>query len=102
MWALVVRFDLRDESACVGFDALVADLTPRIAAEEPGTLVYAVHTIEDAPLSRLFYEVYADKDAFDQHEQCEHTKRFLADREQYLSGFRVEFLGAPHGKGVPR
>ncbi|WP_436493446.1 putative quinol monooxygenase [Actinokineospora sp. HUAS TT18] len=101
MWALVVRFDLRDESAAAEFDALVADLTPRIAAEEPGTLVYAVHTIEGTPLSRLFYEVYADKNAFDQHEQQEHTKRFLAAREQYLRDFRVEFLGAPSGKGVP-
>ena len=94
MFGLVVRFDLRDDAAAAAFDALVADLLPRIAAEEPGTLAYEVHTVVDAPLSRIFYERYADRAAFAQHEAGEHTRRFLAAREPLVARLRVEFLGS--------
>jgi hypothetical protein len=32
------------------------------------------------------------------HESAEHTKRLLADVNQYLESVRVEFLDAPSGK----
>lgn len=99
MFALVVRFYLRDEEAATGFDALVNETAPLIRDAEPGTLIYAVHKVKDAPLSRVFYELYESREAFDQHESNEHTKRFLSEREQYLSGVRVEFLDPPTGKG---
>jgi quinol monooxygenase YgiN len=99
MWALVVRFYLRDEEAAKGFDDLVAETAPQIRDKEPGTLVYAVHKVKDAPLSRVFYELYESREAFDAHEQQEHTKKFLSEREQYLTGHRVEFLDEPTGKG---
>ena len=92
MFALVVRFDLLDPASADRFDALVADLLPQIAAAEPGTLVYTVHTVADAPLSRIFYECYADRDAFDEHERQPHTRHFLDAREVVLAGQRVEFL----------
>jgi quinol monooxygenase YgiN len=100
MWALVVRFYLRDGEAAKGFDDLVSQTLPKIEEKEPGTLVYAVHKVKDAPLSRAFYELYASREAFDAHEQQPHTKRFLAEREPYLTGVRVEFLDSPIGKGV--
>ncbi|MPZ65665.1 MAG: antibiotic biosynthesis monooxygenase [Pseudonocardiaceae bacterium] len=100
MFALVVRFELQDAEAAEAFDRLVAETAPGIREQEPGTLVYAVHAVQDAPLSRVFYELYEDRAAFDAHEAQPQTKRFLADREQYLSGSRVEFLSAPTGKGV--
>lgn len=102
MWALVVRFDLRDENAATGFDELVAELVPQIAEHEPGTLVYAVHSVEGESLSRVFYEVYASRDAFDDHERQAHTKAFLTAREQYVADLRVEFLTSPTGKGIQR
>ena len=92
MFALVVRFELVDASAAERFDALVADLLPQIAAHEPGTLSYVVHTVVDAPLSRLFYECYQDRAAFDAHEAQPHTRRFLDARETVLADRRVEFL----------
>lgn len=100
MFALVVRFELRDEAAAQGFDALVAETADGIAGES-GTLVYTVHGVEGAPLSRVFYEVYRDRAAFDAHEGYEHTRRFLAERERYISGLRVEFLTDATGKGLP-
>lgn len=100
MFALVVRFELRDVESAEAFDRLVAEMAPGIRAQEPGTLVYAVHTVQDAPLARVFYELYESRAAFDAHEAQPHTKRFLADREQYVRDSRVEFLGSPTGKGV--
>ena len=92
MFALVVRFDLPDATAADLFDGLVADLLPGIAEHEPGTQVYAVHTVAGAPLSRVFYEVYADRAAFEAHEAQPHTQHFLTERERLLAATRVEFL----------
>jgi quinol monooxygenase YgiN len=100
MFALVVRFYLRDEEAAKGFDNLTEETAAKIRESEPGTLIYAIHKVKDAPLSRIFYELYESREAFDVHERQEHTKRFLDERDQYLTGARVEFLEAPTGKGV--
>ena len=100
MFALVVRFYLRDEEAAEDFDNLVERTTAKIRENEPGTLIYATHKVKDAPLSRIFYELYESREAFDAHELQEHTKHFLDEREQYLTGARVEFLDPLIGKGV--
>ena len=92
MFALVVRFDLLDAQAAERFDALVADLLPQIGAHEPGTLSYVVHTLADAPLSRLFYECYQDRGAFEEHEAQPHTRHFLTEREPLLADRRLELL----------
>jgi quinol monooxygenase YgiN len=101
MFALVVRFDQLDQASARAFDALVAEALPGIRDSEPGTLIYAIHSVEEAPLSRIFYEVYTSREAHRQHESYPHTKRFLAEKEPYLAGTRVEFLDTPSGKGVP-
>ncbi|WP_394615848.1 putative quinol monooxygenase [Lentzea sp. JNUCC 0626] len=100
MFALYVRFELKDETAAIGFDELVAKTAPLIKSEEPGTLHYIVHTIKDAPLSRAFYEVYADRTAFEAHEQQPHVKHFLAERDQYLESHQVDWLTPTGGKGL--
>jgi quinol monooxygenase YgiN len=100
MFGLVVRFDLK-EGAAAAFDGLVKRTTSLIQSEEPGTLIYTCHEVEGAPTARLFYELYRDREAFEQHERQDHIRRFLAEREQYLAGVRVEFLDLQRGKGVP-
>lgn len=100
MFGLIVRFELRGVESVAGFDRLVAETVPEIRDREPGTVMYAVHPVVDAPLSRVFYELYEDREAFEAHEAAAHTRRFLGEREQYLTGTRVEFLGSPVGKGV--
>src|SRR5829696_3542986 len=64
MFALVVRFDCGDQAAVTRFDELTAAVVHEISEKEPGTLVYATHSVEGAPLARIFYEVYRDRDAF--------------------------------------
>jgi len=90
-FALTVRFTLQDAAAAEQFDELVAQTAPGIRTE-PGTLVYTVHTPVDEPLVRVFYELYASREAFQIHEEQAHTKRFLAAREQLLSGTEVTWL----------
>lgn len=92
MFGLVVRFDLKDAQAAVAYDALVNETAPGIRDAEPGTLVYATHTVEGEPLARVHYELYADRDAFEAHERAEHTVRYLREREQYIAATRVEWL----------
>jgi quinol monooxygenase YgiN len=90
MFALVVRFELRAESVDA-FDDLTARTLTGIR-EEVGTLLYVTSRVADAPLSRVFVEIYTDEEAFAAHEQYAHTRRFLAEREAMIESFRVEFL----------
>jgi quinol monooxygenase YgiN len=100
MFGLSVRFTCKDMESAEGFDALVAETVPQIRQHEPGTLVYAVHSVEGKPLERVFYELYRDRAAFDAHEGQAHTRRFLAEREQYLAGREVDRLSLLTGKGT--
>ncbi|MDQ2839133.1 MAG: antibiotic biosynthesis monooxygenase [Actinomycetota bacterium] len=84
MFALLVRFELLPDSHRE-FDELVRQTLAAIAAHEPGTSVYLSHRRADHPDERVFYECYADRDAFDAHEMSSHTRRFLAERGQYLA-----------------
>jgi quinol monooxygenase YgiN len=101
MYAVVVRFDIRDESAAEQFDALTARAVEQITANEPGTLVYATHHVEGEPLARVFYELYADRDAFQAHNDAQHVKDFHAAKDPLLAGRRVEFLTPGPTSGFP-
>ncbi|WP_172388168.1 putative quinol monooxygenase [Streptomyces sp. MNP-20] len=96
-YALVVRFTLRNTEAAERFDALVEHTLQGINTE-PGTLAYVVHQPVDEPLVRVFYELYADRAAFEAHEAQPHTKAFLNEREQFLTTVEVTFLNEVAGK----
>ena len=96
-FALVVRFTVRPGCEA-DFDALVAETAKGIRAHEPGTLVYACHTVDGADRERIFYELYSDRAAFEAHEAQDHTRRFLAAREALLESKTVDFLALTGGK----
>jgi quinol monooxygenase YgiN len=100
MFALVVRFDCRDQAAVSRFDELTAEVIQQITEREPGTLVYATHSVEGAPLARIFYEVYRDRDAFQAHEAADHVQLFHARKDPLLVGRRVEFLSPGSATGL--
>ena len=89
--AIAVRFDLRDEAALAEFDGLVVDLLPGMTADEPGTLTYAVHAVQGAPLARLFFEEYAPS-GHAEHEQRPQTAAFLARLQHLVDDVRAEHL----------
>ncbi len=103
MFALVVRFNIRDEEAARRFDELTAEVVAHISAKEPGTLIYATNTVEGEPLARVFYELYADREvAFAAHEQASHVRAFHAAKDPLLVDHRVELLapGPAHWSGA--
>jgi quinol monooxygenase YgiN len=97
-FGLVVRFTLQDEAAAEVFDDLVNETLEGIQSSEPGTLVYVSHSDTNATLVRVFYELYADREAFDRHEQQPYVKHFLTAREPLLAGLEVTFLDQLAGK----
>jgi quinol monooxygenase YgiN len=101
MFGLVVRFNLKTGTG-EQFDALTRDVVAAIRQAEPGTLIYACHAVEGDADARIFYELYRDRAAFEDHERAEHVNLFHEQKEQYLVGEpRVEFLNLHVGKGVP-
>jgi quinol monooxygenase YgiN len=100
VFALVVRFDLVDEAGAEQFDALTAEAVHMIKENEEGTLIYATHVVEGAPLSRVFYEVYRDRAAFQYHETAPHVVKFHARKNPFVASHRVEFLSPAHAKGL--
>ena len=92
MFGLVVRFRLKP-GAGAAFDELVRNTVEQIGRSEAGTLIYDIHNVDGEPDQRIFYELYRDQAAFEAHEATEHTKRFLADRNQFLAASPdVDFL----------
>lgn len=100
MFALVVRFNLRDEESAERFDELTREAVQLIVEREPGTLVYATHSVEGEPLARVFYEVYLDRDAFQAHETAQHVIDFHARKDPFVVSHRVEFLAPSYAKGL--
>lgn len=83
MFSLLVRFTVRP-AHLEAFDALVTETIRSISTAEPGTSIYLSHARADHPDERVFYEAYADHDAFRAHEAAAHTRHFLAERGQHL------------------
>ncbi len=100
MFGLFVRFTCKDQASAEAYDRLVAETLDGIKANEPGTLVYASHSVEGQPLQRIFYELYRDKAAFEAHEASPHTRRYLDKRDQYLASTEVDWLTLQTGKGT--
>jgi len=94
----LLRFELKDDAAARGFDALAEKMIAAVRAAEPDALVYVVHTVEDAPLSRVVYEVYANQDAAERHQSADYFQHAMVELDQYVLSARMEKLGAPHGK----
>ena|SRR5690242_3542050 len=100
MLALSVRFTCKDEASAAAHDELVAATVAAIRANEPGTLIYAVHRVDGAPLQRIFYELYTDQAAFEAHESAPHTRHYLAAREEFLVSTEVDRLTLLTGTGL--
>jgi quinol monooxygenase YgiN len=94
MYALVVVFQLRPD-AVAAFDALVDETVHLIRTQEPGTLLYLVHTVTGEPQQRLFYELYADEAAFEAHEHQPHVQAFLAARTAHLAAAPIVTFATP-------
>ncbi|MBM4411219.1 MAG: antibiotic biosynthesis monooxygenase [Chloroflexi bacterium] len=81
--------------------AALQQLITQVQANEPGVMQYAMHSVEGQPGVFLFYEQYADDEAFALHRGTEHMKALgaaLAD----LSAARIEITRLNYIDGVKR
>jgi quinol monooxygenase YgiN len=90
-FGLVVRFTIRAGYE-QEFDDLVAATVSAIDAHEPGTQIYVPHLVDGEPRTRIFYELYRDRAAFDTHEAQPHVRHFLVERKRLLESVDVDWV----------
>jgi quinol monooxygenase YgiN len=83
------------------FDALAERVVEEVRSSEPDALVYAVHSVPNAPMQRIFYEVYRDQTAYEEHKRHSYIKRFDADRAPFVLATNVIELGTQQAKLSP-
>jgi quinol monooxygenase YgiN len=83
------------------FDALAEQVVDEVRVSEPDALVYAVHSVPNAPMQRIFYEVYRDRMAYEEHKRHPYIQRFDVDRSPYVLATNVIELGTQQAKLSP-
>jgi quinol monooxygenase YgiN len=89
------------EDKVADFDRAADDVAEQVRAGEPDTLVYVIHTVPKAPMQRIFYEVYRDRAAYEQHEKQPYVQRFVAARRPYVLATNVIELRLKYAKVSP-
>jgi quinol monooxygenase YgiN len=89
------------EDRVAEFDRLAEQAAEEVRVREPGTLVYVIHLVPNAPMQRIFYEIYRDRAAFDSHENQPYMKRFVADRRSCVLATNVIELRLKYAKVAP-
>jgi quinol monooxygenase YgiN len=96
----IVIFTLLEDRVA-DFDRLAEQTADEVRTHEPGSLVFVIHLVPNAPLQRIFYEIYRDQAAFDRHESQPYTQRFAAERRSYVLATNVIELRLKYAKVAP-
>jgi quinol monooxygenase YgiN len=83
------------------FDRLTRRLVRQVRAQEPDTLVYIVHAVPSAPMQRILYEVYANREAYEAHKRQPYVVEFEADRRPYVLATNIIELGLQQAQVSP-
>jgi quinol monooxygenase YgiN len=97
---LIAIYTLLDDKVA-DFDRIAEQAAEQVRANEPDTLVYVIHTVPKAPMQRIFYEVYRDREAFERHEQQPYIQRFVTVRRPYVLATNVIELRLKYAKVSP-
>ena len=63
--------------------------------------MYVIHLVPNAPMQRIFYEIYRDRAAFDSHESQPYLQRFVAERRACVLATNVIELRIKYAKVAP-
>jgi quinol monooxygenase YgiN len=96
----ILIFTLLDDRAA-DFDRFAEQAAEEVRTREPDTLVYVIHLVPNAPMQRIFYEIYRDRAAFDRHENQPYMQRFVADRRACVLATNVIELRVKYAKVAP-
>jgi quinol monooxygenase YgiN len=83
------------------FDELTEVIVEQVRVNEPETLVYIFHAVPSAPMQRILYEVYRDREAYEDHGLRPYIAQFEADRRPYVLATNVVELGLQRAKVSP-
>src|SRR5689334_8439306 len=89
------------EDRVTDFDRLAEEAAEYVRTGEPDTLVYVIHLVPNAPLQRIFYEIYRDPAAFDSQESQPYMQRFVAERRSCVLATNVIELRLKYAKVAP-
>jgi quinol monooxygenase YgiN len=89
------------EDRVADFDRFAEQSAEEVRTREPDTLVYVIHLVPNAPMQRIFYEIYRDRAAFESHENQPYMKRFVADRRACVLATNVIELRLKYAKVAP-
>ena len=89
------------EDRVADFDRLAEQAAEEVRTGEPETVVYVIHLVPNAPLQRIFYEIYRDRAAFDSHETQPYMQRFVAERRSCVLATNVIELRLKYAKVAP-
>ena len=89
------------EDRVADFDRLAEETAEQVRTGEPDTLVYVIHLVPNAPLQRIFYEIYRDRAAFDSHESQPYMQRFVAERRAFVLATNMIELRLKYAKVAP-
>ena len=80
------------------FDRLAEQVVDQVRTGEPDTLAYVVHGVPSAPLQRILYQLYADRDAYDRHQERPYVAEFESRRRPLVLATNVIELGVRQAK----
>ena len=80
------------------FDRLAERVVEQVRTGEPGTLAYVVHGVPSAPLQRILYQLYADRAAYDRHQERPYVADFETRRRPLVLATNVIELGVRQAK----
>jgi quinol monooxygenase YgiN len=80
------------------FDRLAEHVVEQVRTGEPGTLAYVVHGVPSAPLQRILYQLYADRAAYERHQERPYVADFEARRRPLVLATNVIELGVRQAK----
>jgi quinol monooxygenase YgiN len=97
LYGLIAIYTL-DDNRVAEFDVLAEQVVREVRTAEPDALVYVVHSVPNAPLQRIFYEVYRDRMAHEEHQRRPYIAQFEADTQPYVLATNVIELGTRQAK----
>jgi quinol monooxygenase YgiN len=83
------------------FDRLTERVVEQVRSREPDTLVFIVHAVPSAPMQRILYEVYRDRNAYERHTEQPYVQQFAVDRRPFVLATNIIELGLQQAKVSP-
>ncbi|MQA94264.1 MAG: hypothetical protein GEV11_06280 [Streptosporangiales bacterium] len=100
LYGMIAVFTLQDGHG-EPFDRLAEQVVDDVRRSEPDTLIFACHHVPSAPMQRIFYQLYRDRVAYEEHERKPYVQRFLEERQAHVLATNVIELKMTSAKVSP-